>query len=136
MSSKSDDTSSIALIALVVFGGLVLLALRWVMSTFEVPLPVAGEALYRMGIWAVLVSIAFFYLQANDLPGRIQDSWPIFMGTSVIVFSPILKHWAGGRFGDPLFIEPAWYGKDGWQILMTVGVIALGYALKWWWDNK
>lgn len=136
MSSKSDDTSSIALIALVVFGGLVFLALRWVMSAFEVPLPVAVEALYRMGIWAVLVSIAFFYLQANDLPGRIQDSWPIFMGTSVIVFSPILKHWAGGRFGDPLFIEPAWYGKDGWQILMTVGVIALGYALKWWWDNK
>ncbi|QWZ95845.1 hypothetical protein I6L41_06175 [Aeromonas sp. FDAARGOS 1411] len=136
MSSKSDDTSSIALIALVVFGGLVFLALRWVMSAFEVPLPVAVEALYRMGIWAVLVSIAFFYLQANDLPGRIQDSWPIFMGTSVIVFSPILKHWAGGRFGDPLFIEPAWYGKDGWQTLMTVGVIALGYVLKWWWDNK
>lgn len=135
MSSKSDDTSSIALIALVVFGGLVFLALRWVMSTFEVPLPVAGEALYRMVIWALLM-LGALYLKAQDYPGRIQDSWPIFLGTSVIVFSPILKHWAGGRFGDPLFIEPAWYGKDGWQILMTVGVIALGYALKWWWDNK
>jgi len=132
MSSKSDDSIGMAL---VICGGLVILATWWVMSTFEVPWSVALEALYRMVIWALLM-IGAFYLQAQDYPGRIQDSWPIFLGTSVIVLSPILKHWAGGRFGDPLFIEPAWYGKDGWQILMTVGVIALGYALKWWWDNK
>ena len=100
-----------------------------IVTWFGVPWTVALEVLPKLLVWGVVLGCAMYF-------GFFGSTWPIFLGTLIKVFSPVLNHWAGGRFGDPLYIEPAWYGESVWQFTMAATLIGAGYGLKLWWNNR
>ncbi|MGV2843748.1 hypothetical protein ACE1OG_07615 [Aeromonas hydrophila] len=125
--SRNNDGSDV----LVISGGILALFTWGIVSVFGVPWKVAIDTVPGMLMWIVLFGVTVF-LQKEDILGKFTDTWPLLLGGMILVLSPILNHWAGGRYGEPLFIEPAWYGKSSWQWLMSISIAAAGFGFKWW----
>lgn len=123
MSRNSSDLGLAISIAAVV-------GVCWfIAQAFGVPFKVAVEVLPRVMVWGALLAAAIYV-------GYLEFCWPAFLGTVITVLSPILDHWAGGRIGETLRIDPAWYGEGTWQFVMAVALTGCGYGVRWWWNNR
>jgi hypothetical protein len=122
--SRNNTEMEMAICAAVVVG-----VCAGIVTIFDVPWKVSFEVFPNLLVWCVALGGMVYF-------GFLGSAWPVLLGWLILVFSPILNHWAGGRFGDVLYIEPAWYGKAAWQWLMAISLIGAGYGLKLWRKNR
>lgn len=122
--SRNDNEMAMAVCAAVVVG-----VCAGIVSIFGVPWKVSFEVFPNLLVWCVVLGGMVYF-------GFLGSTWPALLGWLILVFGPILNHWAGGRFGDPLYIEPAWYGKAAWQWLMALSLAGAGYGFKLWRRNR
>ena len=123
--SRNSDSDLVIVIAIAVVIGVC----SGIVSVFGVTWKVAFEVFINLLVWGLVIGFITY-------SGFLGGTWPIFCGWLILAFAPVLNHWAGGRFGDPLYIEPSWYGKALWQWVMAMSLVGAGYGFKWWQKSR
>lgn len=125
MSSQNDSNGiMLACMALVGVGGL------GISNTFGVPFLEAINILPKLAIWVFMAVAATYF-------GMLNAVWPLVLAFLFSCFIPILDYKAGVSNNDfPLVIDVAWYGQAGWQFLIFIAIVAIGYGIKYWLSRR